>query len=182
MDEASTITSKIRHSLDSEPVKFVLKVLVIYIVWYLIYEMWLLPDGSLDAWVAVNIVDTTAGILQIFNYDVYTAGRVIGVGEAPGILLVDGCTGISAIGLFIGFIIAYPGRWIPRISFIVIGIGVIYLVNLVRIATLAITQVYWPGFFEFTHDYSTTAIFYMVIFVLWIVWANIGDTKETDSE
>lgn len=177
MSEVSLKPGKIKTWLDSEPVKFVLKVLVIYIVWYLVYEMWLLPEGSLDRWVAVNIVETTAGILKLFSYDVYTAGRVIGLDTAPGILLVDGCTGISAIGLFIGFIIAYPGKWVPRLSFIVIGIGVIYLVNIIRIAVLAVTQVQWPEFFGFTHDYSTTAIFYLVIFALWIIWANLGDSK-----
>ncbi|MDX1637526.1 MAG: archaeosortase/exosortase family protein [Balneolaceae bacterium] len=166
---------KIKNWFDSEPVTFVLKVLVIYIAWYFIYELWLLPDGSLDRWVAVNIVDTTAALLTLFNYDVYAAGRLIGLGEAPGILLVDGCTGISAIGLFIGFVMAYPGKWIPRFSFIIIGIGVIYLVNIARIAVLTVTQVQWPELFEFTHDYSTTAIFYLVIFALWIIWANFGD-------
>ncbi|MFH5831236.1 exosortase X [Halalkalibaculum sp. DA3122] len=181
MAEATLNSGKTGSWLDSEPVKFILKVLAIYIVWYLVYEMWLLPDGTLDHWIAVNIVDTTAGILTLFSYDVFTAGRLIGLDTAPGILLVDGCTGISAIGLFIGFIIAYPGKWIPRLSFIIIGIGIIYLVNIIRIAALAITQVQWPEFFDFTHDYSTTAIFYMVIFVLWILWANLGDSNESRS-
>lgn len=173
----SSIAAKLRSYLDSEPVQFVLKVLAIYVVWYLIYELWLLPEGTLDEWVAHNIVETTAGLLSVFNYDVYTAGRLIGLGEAPGILLVDGCTGISAIGLFIGFIMAYPGRWIPRISFMIIGIGVIYLVNILRIGVLTVTQLKWSQVFEFTHDYSTTAIFYLVIFGLWVIWANIGDTE-----
>ncbi|MDZ7690970.1 MAG: archaeosortase/exosortase family protein [Balneolaceae bacterium] len=177
MAQSIPLSSKIRQSLDSEPVKFVLKVVLIYVVWYLVYDLWLLPDGTLDRWVAVNIVENTAGILAALGYDIYTAGRLIGLGEAPGILLVDGCTGISAIGLFIGFIIAYPGNWIPRLSYIFIGIGVIYLVNIARIAVLAVTQVNWPELFAFTHDYSTTAIFYLVIFGLWMIWANMGDEK-----
>ena len=166
-----------KYTLDSEPVKFVLKVLVIYVIWYVLYELWLLPDGSLDHWIATNIVETTAGILHTLGYDIYSTGRLVGLGEAPGILLVDGCSGISAIGLFIGFVLAYPGRWIPRISFIIIGIGIIYLVNIIRIAVLTVTQVQWPEFFAFTHDYSTTAIFYLVIFGLWVIWANLGERK-----
>jgi hypothetical protein len=40
----------------------------------------------------------------------------------------------------------------------------------------------WPAMFDITHDYSTTAIFYLVIFVLWMVWANLGDTGKSTSE
>lgn len=175
----SSVLSKSPNWLQSDLLRFGLKVLGIYILWYLVYELWLLPDGSLDRWLALNIVDNSAGILQGLNYDIYTAGRLIGLDEGPGILLVDGCNGIAAIGLFIGFVLAYPGEWIPRVSFIVIGIGVIYLVNIVRIAVLVVTQVRWPAFFSFTHDYSTTAIFYLVIFGLWVVWANLGGNRET---
>ena len=154
---------------------FLLKVAGIYLLWYFIYELWLLPNGTLDQWVTTNIVSVSAGILEILGYDFYATGRLIGLGESAGIYLVNGCSGISAIGLFIGFVVAYPGAWIPRTAFIFIGIGIIYLVNIIRIIVLTITQVQAPEMFAVTHDYSTTAIFYVVIFVLWMVWANFGD-------
>lgn len=161
--------------LKSDIGLFLAKVAGIYICWYLIYELWLLPNGALDKWLTTNIVSISTGILQMFDYDVYASGRLFGIGEAPGIYMADGCSGISAIGLFVGFVIAYPGNWIPRIAFIFIGIGIIYLVNIIRNVVLAITQVYWPDMFDITHDYSTTAIFYLVIFGLWMIWANWGD-------
>ncbi|MDZ7714580.1 MAG: archaeosortase/exosortase family protein [Balneolaceae bacterium] len=166
-----------KQLFNSEITTFFAKVLGIYICWYLIYELWLLPDGTLDEWLALNIVDVSVGLLNTFGYETYRAGRMLGIGEANGILLVDGCTGISAIGLFVGFVAAYPGRWIPRLAFIGFGIGVIYLVNIIRICFLAITQITHPKLFDITHDYSTTAIFYIVIFALWVIWANWGDSE-----
>lgn len=59
-----------------------------------------------------------------------------------------------------------------------LGIGVIYLVNILRILVLTITQAYYPQFFDFTHDYSTTAIFYLFIFLLWVVWVNFSDAVD----
>ncbi len=161
--------------MKSPVVKFIIKALVVFIVWYLIYELWLLPDGRLDEWLSLNIIGTSAGILKMFGLDIYTVNRIIGIGEYPGIQVVDGCNGISAIGLFLGFIVAYPGDWKNRFSFCFVGIGVIYLVNILRIIVLVITQKDWPQFFEFTHDYSTTAIFYIVIFILWMVWVNFAE-------
>ncbi len=159
----------------SEAGIFVLKVAGIYLLWYLIYELWLLPNGTLDQWVTTNIVAVSAGILEMLGYDFYATGRLIGIGESPGIYLVDGCSGISAIGLFIGFVIAYPGAWIPRIAFVFIGIGVIYLVNIIRIIVLTITQIQAPEMVTVTPDYSTTAIFYVVIVLLCMMWAYFGD-------
>jgi exosortase family protein XrtF len=166
--------------LKSEVGQFVLKVVGIYICWYLVYELWLLPDGSLDRWLTTNIVSVSTGILEYLNYDFYAQGRLIGIGESAGIYLVDGCSGIAAIGLFVGFVIAYPGEWMARIAFITFGIGIIYLINIVRIVVLAITQVSWPGMFDITHDYSTTAIFYLAIFVLWMIWANFGADESNE--
>jgi exosortase family protein XrtF len=154
---------------------FIAKALGVFVIWYVMYELWLLPDGRLDAWLSHNIVANSAGILQWFGIDVYVVDRIIGIAEAPGIEIVDGCNGIAAIGLFLGFILAYPGDWKNRISFSVLGIGVIYLVNILRILVLTVTQAYYPQFFDFTHDYSTTAIFYLFIFLLWVIWVNFSD-------
>lgn len=161
--------------MNSAIIKFIVKALSIFVGWYVIYELWLLPDGRLDEWLALNIVSVTAGIVDIFGYEVWTVNRIIGIGENGGIELVDGCTGISAIGLFIGFIFAYPGDWKNRISFSFLGIGIIYIVNIVRIVVLVITQEEWIEFFDFTHDYSTTTIFYIVIFLMWMIWVKFSD-------
>lgn len=161
--------------MNSAIIKFIVKALSIFVVWYVIYELWLLPDGRLDERLALNIVSVTAGIVDILGYDVWSVNRIIGIGENGGIELVDGCTGISAIGLFIGFIFAYPGDWKNRISFSLLGIGVIYIVNILRIVVLVITQEGWMEFFDITHDYSTTTIFYIVIFLMWMIWVKFSD-------
>ncbi|PAU93152.1 exosortase/archaeosortase family protein [Aliifodinibius salipaludis] len=161
----------------SEAGIFALKVAGIYLLWYLIYALWLLPDGSLDQWVATNIVSVSAGLLEMMNYDVYATGRLMGIGELPGIYLGDGGSGISAVGLLVGFVMAYRGAWIPRIAFIFIGIGVIYLVNIIRVFIFTLTQAESSQVFAVTGDFSTTAVFYGVISVLCIVWVNVGDDR-----
>jgi exosortase/archaeosortase family protein len=155
----------------SEAGYIILKVAGIYLLWYIIYQFFLLPNGSLDQWVNINIVSVSAGILEILGYDFYAAGRLIGIGESAGVYLDDGCSGISAIGLFVGFVIAYPGTWIPRIAYIIIGIGIIYLANIIRIIVFAITHVQAREMITVTSDYSTAIIFYLLILALGTVWA-----------
>lgn len=167
--------------LKSDIAIFLLKVFCIYLVWYMVYELWVLPNGYIDEPLSKNIASVSAGILSFLGEDVFYYGRVVGIIGTPGGEIVDGCNGIAAIGLFLGFIFAYPGSWPPRIFFSIFGIAVIYLVNVTRIVVLSYIQLYWPAAFEFTHDYSTTAIFYFVIFILWMIWANYGEPLDTSN-
>jgi len=163
-----------KELFNSDITKFILKVAGIFLLWYVVYELWVLPNGWIDEPLSKNIASVSAGILAFFGESVFYYDRVLGIHGGAGIEVVDGCNGIAAIGLFLGFIYAYPGEWTPRILFSIFGIAVIYLVNVARIVTLSYIQVYWPSIFDFSHDYSTTAIFYVVIFILWMIWANYG--------
>lgn len=167
--------------LTSRVGKFLLKALGIYLIWYVVYELWLLPEGSLDEWLTTNIVAVSAGILIHLGYHIYAIGRLVGIRTAQGIYLANGCSGISVMGLFAGFVIAYPGKWLLRMIFIPTGIAVIYLANVGRIVSLAIIQWDWPGLFGFAHNYSTKAFLYLIVFGLWVIWANYGDKRLLNS-
>lgn len=163
----------------SDVAKFIIKVLAIYTIWYIVYELWVLPNGWIDEPLSHNIASVSAGIVSFFGESVFLYGRVVGIDGMAGIEIVDGCNGIAAIGLFLGFIYAYPGKWTPRIYFSIMGIAVIYIVNVARIVVLAFVQAYRNQLFDFMHEYSTTAIFYIVIFILWMVWVNYGEEMES---
>jgi len=172
---APNSNNNMNFGFNKEIITFSLKLLGFFGVWYLVYELWLLPDGTLDEWLSVNLIDVSGGILSVLNVDFFMRHRVIGLDGTPGLMIVDGCNGLEAIGLFIGFVIAYPGDSIKRMLFIPAGILIIYLVNIARIFTLILLQAYYPQWFDFAHDYSTSAIFYIVIFGMWVVWMNYGD-------
>ncbi|MEQ9265702.1 MAG: archaeosortase/exosortase family protein [Balneolaceae bacterium] len=161
---------------------FIIKALAIFVVWYIVYELWLLPDGRLDKWLALNIVSISSGVTNLFGYETWSINRIIGIEESPGLEIIDGCTGISAVGLFLGFILAYPGDWKNKLSFCAIGICVIYLVNIFRVVVLVITQEEWIEFFDITHDYSTSSIFYIIIFLMWILWIKFSEDGFSRSE
>lgn len=163
----------------SEIVVFAVKALSIYIGWYLLYDLWLLPDGRLDEALSVHIVNLSSSILSVFGLEAATFGRIIMLPGTNGIEIVDGCNGIEAIGLFVGFVVAYPGEAWKRYVFIPLGIFIIYVVNVSRIIVLTVTQLKWPAFFDFTHDYTTTSIFYIVIFLMWVVWVNWGSKRSS---
>jgi len=161
----------------SEVVTFFVKALAVYVIWYFLYDLWILPDGRVDLWLSEHIVALGGTMLTAMGFEVFAEGRLIGLAVSNMLEIIDGCNGIEVIGLFVGFVVAYPGRNLNRVLFVPIGIFVLYLTNIIRILVLAITQVHAPGIFDITHDYSTTAIFYLVVFGMWVVWVNYGERR-----
>ena len=159
------------HALN--PVfRFLLKVLILYIAWFVLYEQWLHPDGRLDNWVIQNSLSLSSIILRLFNYNVAIAGRGISVDEKTGLSIGDACDGVNLIALFIGFIIAFPGSIKNKIIFCIGGSIAIHLLNVLRIASLSVIQLYHPDWMEFHHAYTFTFTIYAFIFGMWMLWVN----------
>lgn len=155
---------------------FLAKVLAVYVVWYVVYDLWLLPDGSLDRWLSLNVAGMSGSLLSLFGFDAVAQGRNVLMSGVPGVRVVNGCNGLTTIGLFIGFVVAYPGAWARRVGFVVFGIGVIYVTNVLRVAGMVAVQKYAPSLFDPLHGFGMTTIFYVVVFALWVVWANWGNS------
>jgi exosortase family protein XrtF len=154
----------------------------VYLVWFVLYDLWLAPDGRLDAFLAERLAAVSGGVLSVAGFETEVAGRIMRLAGAPGIKVVDGCNGLSVLGLFVGFVVAYPGRATRRMVFIPLGLLAIYIVNVGRLVTLAAVQVHWPAGFDFLHDLAITTFLYVVVFGLWVGWARYGEAREGTKE
>ncbi len=117
-------------------------------------------------------------VLSGLGVEAVANGRSIELARASGIRIVDGCNGLATIGLFAGLVLAFPGSTRRRLLFIPFGIGVIYLANVVRVSLLAGLQVHWPSAFEFVHNLGAPAFFHLIVFGLWVLWANYGGASQ----
>ena len=160
---------------------FAAKALAIYGLWYIAYDLYLLPDGRLDAWLSHNVAWVTHGIISMMGLDPILYGRIVNIPGAGGIEVANGCNGLTTIGLFIGFVVAYPGKTSRRFWFIPMGIGVIYAVNVFRVVVMLLALQYYPPAFDPLHGFGLTAIFYVTVFALWVAWAHYGGA-ERDTE
>ncbi|SFI35968.1 exosortase family protein XrtF [Halpernia frigidisoli] len=85
--------------------------------------------------------------------------------------MVEGCNGISIMILFVAFIfVFYKGT--KTFIFTGIGLVIIHLMNVFRIALLNIILVKFPEYDHMAHDYLFPAIIYGTIVVLWLVWVK----------
>ena len=153
---------------------FFLKLGACCAAWYLVYNLWLLPEGSLDAAVARSVASITGALLGGVGFEAVADGRSVLAKGVRGVFIADGCNGLATMGLFVGFVVAYPGRWLRRALFLPLGALAIYLANVGRIFSMVLFQKHWPAGFDIMHTYGMTSLFYAVVFGLWVLWAHYG--------
>lgn len=156
---------------------FILKGIVLYLLWYMLYDNWLLKDGWVDHFLIDHLVKSTSFLLQLIGFHVFEYADAVGVDGTHGVLIGAPCNGLSLFALFAGFIIIFPGKSVYKMFYIPIGILIIHVINILRLVALALVVVYNPDSLEFNHKYTFTVIVYACIFVLWIVWVNKFATR-----
>ena len=69
-----------------------------------------------------------------------------------------------------------------RLWYIPLGLALIHLSNLIRIASLVLILLYSPESLAFNHDYTFTIFVYAVIFALWYGWVCKSNLTPTRSD
>ncbi len=158
--------------------RFTFLAIILYVVWYVIYEAWLHPSGLWDRIIINNLVYLSSGILHLFGYATLPESgfdetiRIVGIDGTSGVWIGDPCNGFSLFALFLIFMITYPGPWKQKLWFIPLGLIGIHLINAIRIAALAIIVDVNIDWLYFNHNYTFNIVVYSFVFLLWYIWAK----------
>lgn len=84
----------------------------------------------------------------------------------------EGCSGLNIAIIFVSFLFAFGPYTRQMLWFVPLGLIIIHLFNLVRIAGLFLITIHKPAWTYFLHKYLFTAFIYAVVFSLWFWWVN----------
>ena len=87
--------------------------------------------------------------------------------------IIEGCNSISLLILFLAFMLSFIGKLKPSLIFILSGMVIIYSMNVIRIALLAIGLYEMPQYSHFLHKIAFPLVIYGTVFLLWILWIYI---------
>ncbi|MCB0481135.1 MAG: hypothetical protein KDC83_06860 [Flavobacteriales bacterium] len=164
--------------LKNPAIRFFLIAFFLYLLWFLVYETWLHPLGTIDSMAIGLIISHGSFILSLLGYELFdpnTFGegmRTLGIVGSGGVWVGDPCNGISLVALFAGFVMAFPGKLKNKLWFIPLGILSIHILNVLRVVALCIIDLKWPHSLEFNHTYTFTILVYSWVFALWYLWSN----------
>ena len=86
--------------------------------------------------------------------------------------IIEGCNALNVIILFISFVIAFSGKILNTVLFIVAGSIIIHILNIIRIALLMVAFYNFPEANFILHDILFPLVIYGAVFILWIIWVN----------
>ncbi len=83
-----------------------------------------------------------------------------------------GCDALEPMALLVAGILAFPALMKQKLSGIIMGLLFLFLLNVVRIATLFLIGVYQPQFFEAMHIEVWQIIFIIAGIAYWFLWVR----------
>ena len=168
-------------------IRFVILFMAIYGSWYLVYELYLAQNTSIDR-ILIELVGKSSTQLLIwfgFEASYQILPHTVSLNSITCISVGASCNGLALFALFASFILATPVSIQPKLLFIPLGIIVIFLLNVIRIAALTLNVKYYPESVDFNHHYLFTFIVYGITFWIWIIWVNkfmIPSLKKNSSQ
>ncbi len=93
--------------------------------------------------------------------------------------IFEGCNGLNVVVVFASFVIAFGGRIKSILVFLLVGGCILHISNLVRVVLLYYTALHKPTVFYYFHKYFFTAVLYVVVFALWILWTRMRPAHGT---
>ena len=146
----------------------------LYLLWLVVYEGYVKADGRLDTALCTQLAEVATGLLRAVGFPASLPQPVplVYMDGQPAVVVGTPCNGLALYALFTGFVLAFPAPWRPRLWFIPLGVVVIYLLNVVRIAILALNHHYAHRSVDFNHHYTYTFIVYGCICAMWMWWVR----------
>lgn len=170
--------------------QFLLKGVILLIVWKVAYLCLLSPTELFDKPLTLMVGKQTVTSLNwVTNSDNYTSKseivnlvvdskstrvyqEAIYFRQKKVVVIADACNGLELFVLYAGFIICLPALLSRKLIFIIAGILIIHLVNLIRCAGITYITLYYLPHADFAHHYVFVVIVYACIIALWLGFSN----------
>lgn len=94
-------------------------------------------------------------------------------------IMTPECTALSAIIVFMAFVIAYPSSIKSKGIAVLTGIPFLIIANTLRLFTLAWATELFAKYAHLAHDYVWQVAFLILIAIMWLVWIEIVVKRES---
>jgi exosortase/archaeosortase family protein len=113
----------------------------------------------------------TSAVLNVLGNRTVAQGTDI-LSNEFGISVVTACTGLFVTGLFLAAVAAFPASWRARLAGAGIGVAGLFVLNVVRLASLYYVGRYWPSALDVVHQLVWQSLVIAFAVALWLLWAG----------
>lgn len=159
-----------RPGIDAKPVaRFVVVFVSVLVAFQFAYYALIVESGPFRSYVD-GIGRIAAALLRAAGERVITVGHQLTSSFTMSV--ESGCDALQAMAIVVIGVIAFPSTGGRKLLGVLGGVGLLYVLNIVRVASLFWTGVHAPAWFETMHtDIWPTAIVGSAV-LAWVVWAR----------
>lgn len=151
-------------------IQFLAKLFTFFLIWQTIYDLYLSSNGALDNFLSLSVVYLSKFTLSSLGWDIYSSDRLLYINGYKSVEILNGCNALNLMILFSSFIICLEGKLLKKFQFLIMGIIIIYVLNILRIISFSLATVYFQEYWSIFHEISPFIFFYPVILWLWYKW------------
>lgn len=125
----------------------------------------------------IGAVDALAEATAYFEYLAFsvfttqiTHSQKVVAYKGFAVHIIEECTGVYEVLIFSAAVLAFPTVWSKKLVGFGLGIPILYLFNVLRIAVLIVVGKHAPQYFDFMHLYFWQATLILMITSVWLLW------------
>jgi len=177
------------QSIPEEVQRFLKRALLIFIIWKLIYHLFLFNGRVIDKPLSDWSTRGAEKIIQAFypdaklmikeqcssspelNNDLICVDSLFINGKKI-VGVADGCNALELYVLYLVFLFSFPAALKRVLLFSIVGIAIIYISNIIRLAGLASMNIHRVNALDMAHHYVFKMVVYALIFILWVLFTK----------
>jgi archaeosortase B (VPXXXP-CTERM-specific) len=121
------------------------------------------------SWLMAVTADLTGLVLRLFGLTVNISGRVVSLSNFS-MEVVGECTGLYEMLIFLAAMISYPASYKKKLIGAVLGLPLLYVINIIRMIFIAVIGNWSPKSFDFMHLYFWQVAMILIIVSVWVLW------------
>lgn len=166
----------VKRSGDKRP-RFSILSFVFFAVLVLIGNtpLWFFPDSIIHF--QKLMVKIVGGLIHASGLQAIQNGIYITL-ENDNWIMTPECTALSAIVVFVAFVIVYPASMKSKGIAVLAGIPFLIVANTLRLFSLAWATELFAKYAQLAHDYVWQVAFLILIAVMWLVWIEMVVKRE----
>lgn len=152
-------------------IKFIGGFIVFTVLFYLITDSsWFLDIRAFFIAIYTNI---SSALLNIFGFQTKAEGSIL-TNSTFSVNVKEGCDALIPMIIYITAVLVFPADWKKKWRGLMVGIPILFVLNLLRIVSLYLIGIYIPSIFEFMH-----VEFWQVLFIICTVLTFVRWLKTT---
>lgn len=177
--------NEIRAFLQKKQIRPLVDVAIFAIITITFHYLWWHVLGFFRA---TDFFNSVAGWLaqQVYFGSLWFNVNILGMNITPehltntlwfpdvnGFITVnESCSGFKQMYQILFLFILFRGPWKHKLWYIPASMGIMFLVNILRIILLSLVLIHWPAHWDFFHMWVMRPFYYVVIFIEWVVWVE----------